>query len=251
MNQSVTLITGAASGIGACLAERLAQPGHGLLLHTGSNIDGLDAVCQRVEAKGATVLPVMGDLCEPAPITAIVEAIDSKFQRLDAFVSNAGHANRTPFADVNAATMSQTFESMASAFVQLVQGVLPHLKRSPMPRIVAVSSFINHRYVLGGDAFFASTLAKGALESAVRATAAELAPHDIPVNAVVPGYIRKDAEIGLAANDVNAKRTGAARIAMGRVGEPHEVAGAIAFLLSAEAAYITGQCLHVDGGLML
>ena len=139
---------------------------------------------------------------------------------------------------------------MTGAFHRLARAALPHLKAAARGRVVAVSSFVAHRFNLG-DVFVASAAAKAGLEALARALAVELAPNGVTVNCVVPGYIRKDAEIDGSLPNMDRRRGGLARVPLGRVGLPEEVAALIAFLLSAEAAYITGQAIHIDGGLTL
>ena len=247
----VYLITGAASGIGARLAERLAGDGIGLVLHTGTDTDALQKVAARVTKRGAHTVSLVGDLSRHEEIERIFSAISASFGRLDGVVSNAGFPDRTAFAALDDSTLLRSFQAMPGAFVHLMQHAMPLLKQSLGARVVAVSSFVAHRFYLGEDFFPASALAKAGLEAAVRALAVEFAPYAIPVNAVVPGYIRKDNEAALPDEEVIARRSGFSRIPMERVGQPEEVARVIEFLLSESASYLTGQCIHVDGGMML
>ena len=118
------------------------------------------------------------------------------------------------------------------------------------PRVVAVSSFVAHTFRPDIAVFPASAAAKAGLEALVRALAIELAPSGVTVNAVVPGFIRKDAGAHRAIDPgVLAQQT--ARIPLGRIGSPADVAAAVAFLVSPAANYMTGQILHVDGGLVI
>ena len=131
----------------------------------------------------------------------------------------------------------------------LATAALSELQRSPHGRVVAVSSFVAHRFD-PDTPFPVSAAAKAGLEALVRSLAAQLAADGVTVNAVVPGYTRKDAA-GHSALSAGAWQRAAALTPLGRIAEPDEVAALIAFLLSAEARHITGQAIHVDGGLSL
>jgi len=130
-----------------------------------------------------------------------------------------------------------------------VRGALPALKAAgPAARVVTVGSFVAP--VFRGNIFPASAAAKAGVVAYTKALAAELAPTRGTANIVVPGYIRKEAGAHRALDEAGWKVI-AERIPLGRLGEPADVAAAIAFLLGAEAGYVTGQALHVDGGLTL
>jgi NAD(P)-dependent dehydrogenase (short-subunit alcohol dehydrogenase family) len=137
---------------------------------------------------------------------------------------------------------------------QLLRRSLPLLAASVaaggLGRFVAVSSFVAHRFTAGSSMFAASAAAKAGVEALVKSAAAEFAPRGVTVNAVAPGYVRKDrAGSGALAEAQWAQAL--ARIPMHRLATPDDIAGTIAFLLGPDAAYLTGQVLHVDGGLSL
>ena len=248
MNQRTILITGAASGIGAATAARLAGRGVGLLLHSRRNQAGLDRAAAVAQAAGAEVETALGDLAVPELAAALVTAAVDRFGRLDTVVSNAGFADRTAVADLTDVAFARSLEAIQWGFLRLARAAIPHLGAGG--RIVAVSSFVAHAFRPGVATFPASAAAKAGMEALVRALAMELAPRKVTVNAVVPGFIRKDAAAH-AALDPAALQHQLAQIPLGRVGLPGEVAAAIGFLASPDASYITGQCLHVSGGLVI
>jgi 3-oxoacyl-[acyl-carrier protein] reductase len=246
--QRVILVTGAASGIGAAICRRLAAPGVAILAHTRRNQAGLDAVAAAARAAGATVLIALGDIADPATPAKLVAAAIAQFGQLDTIISNAGFADRTATADLTDDAFAQSLDAIQWGFFRLARAAIPHL--SAGGRIVAVSSFVAHAFRPGVAVFPASAAAKAGMEALVRALALELAPCGVTVNAVVPGFIRKDAAAHTTI-DPAAVLAQLANIPAGRVGLPEEVAAAIAFLASADAAYITGQTLHVSGGLVI
>jgi len=249
-SRSIILVTGAASGIGAAVCRTLAAPGVAILLHTRRNRDAVEAVAAQARAAGAATDVALGDLSEPLVAAALVAQAVARFGGLDVIVSNAGFADRTPLSELSDAAMATSMQAIHGAFFRLVRAAIPHFNADRHPRIVAVSSFAAHVFRPDVTLFPASAAAKAALEALVRAAAIDLAPRRVTVNAVVPGFIRKDSGAHRAIDPaVLAKQV--ERIPLGRIGLPEDVAAAVAFLASPAASYITGQLLHVDGGLVV
>lgn len=249
----VTLITGGGSGIGAAVARSLASPGACLML-AGQGTDAagrerLEGVAIECRQAGAQVEWQAGDLAEPGRAAALVVATRSAFGPIDAVVHAAGFADRRPIAELPRAALERSFAVMAGAFHELAAAALPDLSRAATGRVVAVSSFVAHRYVPGGT-FAGSAAAKAALEALVACLAVELAPSGATANTVVPGYTRKDpGRVGA----LNAASWNAAAKAnpMQRLATPDDIAATILFLLSPAAGHITGALLPIDGGLTL
>jgi 3-oxoacyl-[acyl-carrier protein] reductase len=244
------LVTGAGSGIGAAACRALAGPGVAVVVHTRANRAGAERTAAAVRDAGGSAGIVLGDLAEPDMPGRLVASACERLGGLDVLVSNAGFADRTPLAALTDAGLARSLDAIQWAFFRLARAAIPRLREGWDARVVAVGSFVSHAFRPDLPGFPASAAAKAGMEALVRALAVELAPDGVTVNAVVPGFIRKE-QAAHAALDPAQARAQAGRIPLGRLGEPAEVAAAIAFLASPAAGYVTGQALHVDGGLVI
>ena len=242
------LVTGSGSGIGAAVARRLAGPGTGLLLHARENRAGCERLAVELEAVGVQTEIALGDLAEPGVAARLVEQAAGVFGGLDLLVANAGFPLKGTLAELSRDELARCHGAMTGGFLELAQAALPWLKAASAGRVIAVSSFTAHVFRASLPAFPASSAAKAGLEVLVKALALELAPHGVTVNAVAPGLIEKDQPAGSSLDSAAQARL-IANVPLGRMGLPAEVAALVAFLAGPEAGYITGQVIHVNGGM--
>jgi 3-oxoacyl-[acyl-carrier protein] reductase len=245
------VVTGAGSGIGAATCRRLAAQGTALVIHTGSQREAAESVAS--DCAGVRTRVVVGDLGDPATVDELMFAA-AGLGGLCGVVANAGFADKRSLIELDDAAVSRSLDVMVVSLARLLRksaGLLEaSVRAGGIGRFVAVSSFVAHRFTAGTSRFAASAAAKAGVEALVRSAAAEMAPSGVTVNAVSPGYVRKDRSGSGALNDAQ-WAAALARIPMGRLATPDDIAAPIVFLLGRDAAYMTGQVLHVDGGMSL
>ena len=242
-------ITGAASGIGAACVRAMAGPGTAFLVHTRRNQAGAEAVAAQARAAGAVAEVVLADIAQADAPAALVARAQATFGGLEVVIANAGFADRTPMLEQDDAGFARSFDTILWSFLRLARAAAPAMAGAQHGRIVAISSFVAHVFRAGVASFPATAAAKAGVEALSRGLALELAGQGVTVNCVAPGFTRKDAT-GHSALPAEQWAKVVANIPLGRLGTPDDVAAAVAFLASPEAAYITGQVLHVNGGLV-
>ena len=245
------LLTGASSGIGAATAQALAAPGIALALQARRNRAGAERVAEAARAAGAQAIVLEGDLATTGTGTRLVDEAATAFGGLEVVISNAGFADRRAVAALDRAAFEDSQASMTTAFFELAKAAQPWLvKAGAAGRLVGVSSFVAHAFGRGLPVFPASAAAKAGVEAFARAMAMELAASGGTANCVSPGFIEKDADAHAAVSRDRMAEI-SAMVPLGRYGKTAEVAAVIAFLCSPGAAYVTGQTIHVNGGLTL
>ena len=245
MSERVALVTGAARGIGRATATRLAESGHDLVLH-GRRPEPIADVAEEIARKfGVTTVTSTGDIADPATSKALMRVAFENFKRLDALVVNAGTHAAGMLGMTDDATIQRLFAVNAAGAAYTLRGAARLLARGRTPAVVLVSSITATRGIAGQAVYAAS---KAAVAGLARSAAKELGPQGIRVNAVEPGFIATDM---LGTLDEKGREERVAGTALGRLGEAADVADVIAFLLSDQARFVTGQVLGVDGGLTL
>jgi len=243
LNGKVAVVTGGNSGIGLASAKRLQQEGARIAI-SGRSQKTLDEASKIL---GKDALVVQADVSKLPEIDKFFSAVAAKFGKIDVLFVNAGVATFAPFAAFTEAAYDELFDINAKGAFFTVQKALPHLNDGAS--VILNTSVASH---IGNPTGVAYGATKAAMRSFVRGIAADLASRNIRVNAVAPGPIETPIfdRVGLPKEQVDQAVQGfIAAVPLKRIGKPEEVAGAVAFLASADSSYVTGIELNVGGGI--
>jgi NAD(P)-dependent dehydrogenase (short-subunit alcohol dehydrogenase family) len=244
-NGKIALVTGASRGIGRAAALALAEAGAHILVHYGRSADEAGAVVAQIRAAGGKAQAIGANLAKPngpAELAAKVRAIAG--ERLDILVANAGVAKSATIEETTVEDFDTLFAVNVRAPYFLVQQLLPILRDGSS--VIFTSSLAAHASV-GTLSAYAAT--KGAIDTMVKHFAAALGPKGIRVNAVAPGVVAT--EMSSFAKTDEGRDFTLGMQALKRVAQPEDIAGAIAFLASDAARWVSGDTLRVDGGSKL
>ena len=240
----IALVTGGTRGIGRAVAARLAQDGARVFL-TGRDRAKAEEAARSLSAEGGELIGLALEVSQRVSVAACFEAVLERGKRLDILVNNAGITRDALLLRMKPADWDEVLSTNLTGLFHCCQAALRPMLRQKEGRIVNLTSVVGLTGNAGQVNYAAS---KAGIVGFTKALAREVASRHITVNAVAPGFIATDmtAEIG---EEARAALLGS--IPLGRMGTPEEVAGAVAFLVSGAAAYITGQVLQVNGGMYM
>ncbi len=243
LKNKAILVTGSTRGIGRGIAETLLASGATVGIH-GRDIQQVNEVCREIDPSGKLTIPLAGDLTEDVAAIALVDAFYAETARLDGVVNNAGGGKAIAFRGVTKEKWRDTFQLNLDSAMQICQSAYNIMRRQKSGSIVNIASISAHGPGKWMSADYAAS--KAGLVSLTKSLAFEAARFGIRVNAISPGMVETDMTAVLSEKmrkDLN--------IPMQRFATTGEIGSAATFLLSETSNYITGQVLHVDGGLWM
>jgi 2-deoxy-D-gluconate 3-dehydrogenase len=236
------LVTGSAQGLGSGIAVALAQAGANVTLHGLDKVS--DEVVEEVRQTGVRSISMIGDVCDPAVCTALVDETVNAFGSIDIVVNNAGTILRAPAEEHSAEFWYKVIETNLNSVFRISQYAGRKMLAQGSGKIINIASM---QCFQGGILIPSYTASKGGVGQLTKALANEWSARGVNVNAIAPGYMATDNTAALIADPVRGPSI-LARIPAGRWGVPSDLAGAAVFLASQASNYVNGHLLVVDGG---
>jgi len=243
-HKPVAIVTGASRGIGFAIAEGLAKAGYDLAICATREATVNNAV-KKLLIHGGKVLGHVVNVSDAEAVKGFVQGVAKEFGRLDVLVNNAGVTRDGLAMRMKAEDWHAVLETNLSSVFYASQAALKPMMKARCGRIINISSVVASSGNPGQLNYCAS---KGGIDAMTRSLAQEVGSRGITVNAIAPGFIATDMTETLGA-DAHAALT--KKIPLGHLGQPEDIAAAVLFLASDAAAYITGQVLHVNGGMYM
>lgn len=245
LDGKVALVTGGSRGIGKAIALALASAGADVAINYAGNITAAEEVADEVTAMGRKAILVQGDVANTVVAMEIVEKVVTELGKIDILINNAGITRDGLLVRMKEEDWDAVLSTNLKGVFNCTKAAVKHMMKQRAGKIVNISSVVG---VMGNASQANYAAAKAGCIGFTKSVAKEVASRGINVNAVAPGFISTDMTQVLPEKVVEGMLTG---IPLKRAGEPKDVANAVLFLVSEEAAYITGQTLHVDGGMVM
>jgi len=237
------IVTGSARNIGRATALTLAADGAAIVVNAVQDRKAAEKVAGEVEAAGARAIVEMADVTDRKAVDRMVQAAVKAFGGVDILVCNASQRGQKPFLEMTFEEWSKVVDISLDGSFHLAQACLPHMIKRGWGRIVTLGGISCH---IGTPNRVHNLVSKAGLVGFTRGVAMEFAQHNITVNCIAPGFINTERPAS-----AGARPTPKVQSPVGRMGEPAEIAAMVRYLCTPEAAYITGQTLHVNGGMYL
>ena len=241
LTNKVALVTGAARGIGAAIAARLAAEGAKVVVNYSKSEKEADAVVAAIRKAGGEAVAVRADVSQPGEIPGLFAAVKDAFGRLDILVNNAGVMEHLPIEEVTAEHVDKHYHTNVRGLLLCTVAGLKLLPKGGC--VINVSSNITHMAVPGASVY---TATKGAIDMVTQVLATELGPKGIRVNAISPGATDTDMNSKMSSTE---KKQTLQMTPLGRLGTADEVAAAAVFLATEDVRWVTGERLAASGGL--
>jgi 3-oxoacyl-[acyl-carrier protein] reductase len=248
LKDKVAIVTGSSRGIGKAIAERFAREGARVVVNYVKNEAAAERVAAGIREANGAAITVKADVSKRPEAERLIDSAIGQFGRLDILVSNAGIIIDRPFIESTEADWAAAIENNLHGFFNVCKAALRPMMKQKWGRIIATGSCITEIADFGGNKYSVCTASKGGIMAMLRPIAAEVARDGVTVNAVSPGYIATEM---LGEIDPAGLEAALHLVPMRRYGKPEEIAAAMAFLASDDAAYITGQVLRVNGGMSM
>ena len=242
LTEKVAIVTGSSDGIGRAIAERLAQDGATIVVNYGKSADKAKQVVVGIEEKGGKAVAIQADMSKVGDVGRLVKDTIRIFGRLNILVNNAGMFMYKPLVEMTEEEFDRMFALNTKGPYFALQEAAKIIQEGG--RIVNISTDGTHIGFAGATAYLGS---KGALEQFTKGLAHELAPKGITVNTVSPGYT----DTAMLPADPTFRQIGEQASPLKRLGIPKDIADVVAFVVSEEARWLTGQNIHAGGGVVM